>query len=139
MADSGFHAAIAPSQSGISSGATNTLDRAVSGNASGNTTTATVSGFGTSSPNRMPTQVIATRSSRISATAASAGPAPSRHCQPTSSPHTTSVVISRHARTRSAPARPDSSAERAIGSDRNRSTTPRPASTAIADAVAPRP
>src|SRR3989337_1323619 len=50
----------------------------------------------------MPTHVMANRSSRISPTAASASPMPPRHCQPTSRPQMTSVVISSTARMRSA-------------------------------------
>jgi hypothetical protein len=121
------------------SGATNTFDTAVSGNASGNTIMATVSGFGATRPRKTPIQVSAKRSSRINPTAAAASARLPRHCQPTSSPQTTSVVISSSARHRSARLRPVTSAERATGIDRNRSTTPRLTSLATLVAVAPRP
>src|SRR6185503_16458007 len=65
VADSGFHSATAPSQPGIWWGATNTFDTAESGNASGNTMIGTASGFGTTSPRKMPIQVSANRNHKI--------------------------------------------------------------------------
>jgi len=139
VADSGFHSATAPSQPGIWWGATNTFDTAESGNASGNTMIGTASGFGTTSPRKMPIQVSANRNHRINPTAAAASARPPRHCQPTIRPQTTSIVISSSARHRSARLRPVTSAERATGMDRNLSTTPRLTSLATLVAVAPSP
>jgi drug/metabolite transporter (DMT)-like permease len=132
--DTGFHNAMVPSQAGISDGATKTLEIIANGKATANKLPA-ASSFGTRSPSQTPTQMSAKRSRRNRPKAVKVPRMPPCERQPT-----TSAVIARTRRSsvaaiRSPPPRPVTTAEGAIGMDRNRSVTPLVVSNTTAYAV----
>ena len=87
----------------------------------------------------MPTQSSANRSRSSRPTAARVSAALPCQRQPTSSPQASSTARPRTELSMSAAPRPATTAERAIGIDRNRSVTPRAASVVTATMVASTP
>src|SRR5690606_15184620 len=115
-------AATTPSQSGISFGATKTLENIVTGKATANTPPA-ASALGTSSPSQTPAQISANRS-HSSRPKAARKPQPVSGRQPMASAVSIMMANSAQATARSVAPRPATTADGAIGIERNRSMTP---------------
>ena len=133
----GLQSAIVRSQPGIPVVGTKLLEIMVTGKASGRNAS-TVSGR-MLRPMNTPPQLSAYRSSVISPNAAAALAIPSRARHPTSRPIVAMIANPIVPVRRSARVRPNGTAERAIGMDLNRSTTPSATSLETIRALGSRP
>jgi hypothetical protein len=113
------------SQSGKVATGTNTELAKTSGKITTNPAVCAVSAPRTVSATKAKIQLSAKPKAATTATHPTAAAAPPRKRNPTRYPTAIISPMTRMLRTRSATVRPASTAERAIGMDRNRSTTPR--------------